>query len=246
MRASLRVWGPDVRYSLALVFLTTALGIWAAAIGPTARPLLPAVFVFGIAGLGLILTLHPRRSIWVPLGLSLLALAGYAADFPPWGEWGFWGIGLVGWTRWMAPLFRETFRALGFLDPWVYAVPWSMAIVLGFLWRSVWIPTRWVLIPVVLSLGVVAVATYRCSRQWHRLPLQDSSPLIRGGTYFLRPLWRSHALLYGWVVILAAANVWLHRTGLTLLLGLMVTSLFAASVWIAYRWADLHPNLERS
>ncbi|MCS7312881.1 MAG: hypothetical protein NZ742_08220 [Acidobacteria bacterium] len=238
-------WWPSIRQSLAALFLSCAGGTWWAWADGRSEALPVGTAVFGTVGLFLSLGADPagRRARWrdVTLTVGLVAGAVGTAVFTPTG-------GLVGalWAvlagLWAVRLYvglRPPFQRMADIGPGIYAVPWLVALGLGLHWSMAW---RHTVAPALVAAGVLWSVTwfvYRHTRAWYRLDLKALPDIVRGGAYLLRPLWRSHGIVYGLLASLSTWNVFLRREWLDVILWTLLMGTYMATLWIAHQWAAL-------
>ncbi|GBC85056.1 hypothetical protein HRbin11_01497 [bacterium HR11] len=238
-----RDWGPSIRQSLAALFLSCAGGTWWAWAGHRSDALPVGTAVFGTVGLLLSLGPDPegrparRRDVLLTLGLVVGAV-GMAA----WGAagglaWALWAVGTGLWVVRLHLGLRPAFRRMADLAPGVEAVPWLVALTLGLHWSMAGRPTVG---PALLAAGTLwsaAGLVYRHGRAWYRADLTGLPDLVRGGAYLLRPLWRSHGIVYGLLAGLSTWNVFLRREWLAAALWTLLMGTYMATLWIAHQWA---------
>jgi len=225
--------------------LSCAGGTWWAWAGHPLDALPVGTAVFGtvglLASLGADAAGRPNRPRDIALTLGLVAGAVGMAVFAPTGPtaWALWA-GLTGlWAMRLYLGFRLPFRRMARIEPGIHAVPWLVAVGLGLHWSMAWRHTAG---PALLAAGALwsaAWLVYRHGRAWYRADLAALPDIVRGGAYFLRPLWRSHGLVYGLLAGLSTWNIFLRREWLDIALWTLLMGTYMATLWIAHQWAAL-------
>ncbi len=240
-----RDWWPSIRQSLAGLFLSCAGGTWWAWAGHRSDALPVGTAVFGTVGLLLSLGADPSgrpvRRRDAALTLGLVAGAVGMALFTPAGSlaWVLWALWAGLWVVRLCLGLGPSFRRMADIGPSIYAVPGFVALGLGLHWSMAW---RHRVELALLAAGALWSATwlvYRHMRAWYRIDLMALPDIVRGGTYLLRPLWRSHGIVYGLLAGLSTWNVFLRREWLDIALWTLLMGTYMVTLWIAHQWTAL-------
>ncbi len=125
------------------------------------------------------------------------------------------------------------------ITPGIYAVPGLVALSLGLHWSMAWRPAVG---PALLAAGTLwpaAWLVYRHGRAWYRVDLAALPGIVRGGAYLLRPLWRSHGVVYGLLAGLSTGNIFLRREWLAIALWTLLMGTYMVTLWIASQWTTV-------
>jgi hypothetical protein len=240
-----RQWWPSIRQSLAVLFLSCAAGTWWAWAVYRSAALPVGTAVFGTVG-GL-LSLGPdpegrparRRDVLGTLGLVVGAIGMTAFDETGAAAWALWA-GLAGlWVMRLYEGFRPAFRPMADIASGVDVVPWFVTVSLGLHWSMAWRPAVGRGLGAAVALGVVTGLVYHHGRAWYQADLTGLPSIVRGGAYLLRPLWRSHGIVYGLLAVLSAGNIFLQREWLAAALWVLLMGTFMATLWIAHQWRTI-------